>query len=229
MAKNYKLTPKGTAKWPKVTEPDYEYKDEGEYSIKLIWPADSDEAKQMMALVDELMEESAEKAAEEAKKKSKGKRKPKIKVANPPYRPEVRKEEDEDGDEIEVETGNMEFTFKCAASGVSKKTGKAWERKIPLFDSAGTPMPEDTELWGGSQVRVSFDPYLWYTKALGAGVKLTLGAVQVIELSSGAARTASDFGFGQEEGGYTVGSMTEGSEDEGYDDDAEGVEGEEDF
>lgn len=229
MAKNYKLSPKGTAKWPHLTEPDYTYKDEGEFNVKLVFDPESDECKELVAAVDELMEEAKAQAKESEIKKSKGKKKnPKIKMANPPYRNEVRKEEDEDGDEIEVETGMIEFNFKATASGVSKKTGKAWERKIALFDAMGTPLPEDTEVWGGSLIRISYDPYLWYTKALGAGVKLTIGAVQVIELRKGAARSADDFGFGQEEGGFTVDTLPDDNADDlGADGDDDGDE--EDF
>jgi hypothetical protein len=46
-------TPKGRALWPRLNEPDTKFKEEGEYSVKLILPADK--AEPLMQLIDAAM------------------------------------------------------------------------------------------------------------------------------------------------------------------------------
>ncbi len=91
------------------------------------------------------------------------------------------------------------MSFKSTASGTNKKTGKAWKRTIPLFDAKGAPMRKD--VYGGSTLIVAFSASPWVNPKCEYGVKLQLEAVQVIDLvSTGGQRSASGFGFGEEEG-----------------------------
>ena len=45
--------------------------------------------------------------------------------------------------------------------------------------------PDEVTIWGGSTLRVSYQPTLWFTPMLGAGVSLRLKSVQVKNLVEG--------------------------------------------
>lgn len=216
MAQNKKkpsVTPAGRAIFPRLNEPDTKFNEDGVYTVTLA--LEGEEAQAMI----EVIEEAKKEAMAMAKKQIKGKKKPK--EADLPYFEVL--------DENEEETGEIGFKFKMKASGVSKKTGKRWERRPALFDAKTKRINADTtQIWGGSIIKVSYtaDPY--YVPALGAGVSLRLEGVQVIELVTAGGKSASDLGFGEEDG-YEGAEETGGFEEEdGYESD-EAQEGEEDF
>lgn len=207
------ITPVGRAIYPKLNEPDTKFKEEGEYTVNLA--LSGDDAQSMI----EVIEEAKKEALAMAKKKIKGKKKPK--EADLPYFEVL--------DEDENETGEIAFKFKMKASGVSKKTGKRWERRPPIFDAKTNKIdPEKTMIWGGTMMKVSYTVSPYYVPALGAGVSLRLEGVQVIELVSGGGASASDLGFGEEDGYETEASASGFDEEDGYDNE-EAQEGEEDF
>lgn len=71
------------------------------------------------------------------------------------------------------------------------------------------------DIWGGTEGKVSFEvaPYFIPGTAL-AGIKLRLNAVQVIELRSGGNKSAGEYGFGEEEGGFDAESVAEQEQEE---------------
>lgn len=181
------VTPAGAAVYPHINRPDTKFKAEGEFHTKLRIPADK--AKDLVRLIDARMEE-AKKLPELVKARKNNPKKPI--PENTPYSMVVDEETGE-------ETGDVEFTFKSKASGVSKKTGKEWSRKVKLFDAKKKPVTED--VWGGSTIKVAFVPSVYFINAkVGYGVKLNLEAVQVIDLVTGSGGTADQYGFGEEEG-----------------------------
>lgn len=122
-------TPIGIAIYPKLTEPDYKWKPEGEYG-----PSKSDCRKKtlpliatMEKLVDEVYAKAEAKACKNKLEKSKLKR-----VEDLPCKEEL----DDDANP----TGYYLLNAKMKASGVSKKTGKTWKRTPALFDSVGRPI-----------------------------------------------------------------------------------------
>jgi hypothetical protein len=127
-------------------------------------------------------------AAEEAKKKGKKFNEEKFRENLKLVQLPIKHEEDEDGDE----TGRIIVgPFKMRAKGTTKD-GREWARQCPVFDGAGKPIDtENVPIWGGSIVDVCFYIDEFYTAGLGAGVSLKLEAVQVLELRSGKAKTAS--------------------------------------
>ena len=112
------------------------------------------------------------------------------KTASPPY----KKDE---------ETGNIQFNFKCKASGVSK-TGQNWEQKPKVFDSKGTPIAKDILVWGGTTMKVAYEIIPYSNNMLGSGVSLRLKAVQVHDLVSGGGASADSYGFKEEADGYVA-------------------------
>src|SRR5687768_2047504 len=124
-------------------------------------------------------------------------------------------------------TGDIEFNIKMKAR-YTKKDGLVVKFSPMMFDASTppTPFPQSTQIWLRSIIKVAgeFNPF---ATAIGVGMSLRLSAVQVIKLVSGGGSSASDYGFGGEEGGYEAeenefsggddaGSTEESSEDEDF-------------
>ena len=172
MQKAQKYTsPFGKAVYPHLSKADVRFKAEGEFKVDL--EVEGTEAEEMKAMLNNLAEQSVKQAQEKTGKKN-------IKKANLPFK-------DEDGKTI--------FKFKMKASGTNSKTGDTFKQRPALFDNELKPInPEDTQIWGGSVLRVSYQPALWFTPMLGAGVSLRLKSVQVKNLVEGASQSdASGF------------------------------------
>lgn len=179
------LKARGTAKFPWLNRPDTKFNLEGDFKVDVVLTPD-----EAQPLIDRLEAMQAE-ALKEAQAKKKGKR---VKQADLPIQPEL----DEDGEE----TGNFVLRTKMKASGVSKKTGKPWSRKLPLFDAQGTPT--NVRVGGGSEIIVAFEPSAYDSSSVGVGVTLRMEAVQVITLREGGGASSSSFGFGSVEGGFVA-------------------------
>lgn len=195
--KEFLISPAGRALFPKLKEPDTKFKKEGEYVVKLILTAAEAEPllENCQRIQQEAFDEEFEKQRADKPKMSPAKIKEKIPFADLPVKPYEDPETGED-------TGDYQVTFKMAASGISKKTGKPWTRRPALFDAKSKPIdPNKVDIWSGSVLKVSYtaDPFC---TAIGAGVSLRMEAVQIIELRSGGQRDAAGYGFGAEEGGY---------------------------
>lgn len=202
------ITPKGTAIYPKLDKPDTKFDADGVYEVKLKFdPAATDGVigktsatwaeivEKAEAVRDEFLASTKkELAAGDGKQKLKAKNITALDFGN-------EQDVDDDGNE----TGLIVIKAKMKASGTSKKDGKPWTRKPTLFDAKGKPLPANAPpIWGGSQLKVAAEAAPYYNaKDNVVGVTLRLNAVQVIELVSGQGRTASAFGFGEEDG-YTA-------------------------
>jgi hypothetical protein len=199
MAKSERFTsPAGIAKFPRLNEPDTKFKAEGEYKVTLVLT--EEEANSILEKAKAPFEAFK---AEEAKKLKKGQ---KLKEADLPVKDHYEGEE--------LVEGMKEVTFKTKASGVSKKTGKAWEMKPALFDAKGKPLVPRPNVGGGSKLKVSYSIGCYNTPAAGCGVSLRLEAVQVLDLKEFGGGDAKSYGFGEEEG--YEGSAP--SENEGFND-----------
>lgn len=187
----------GVAVWPHLTRPDTKWKEEGEYHTKLRIDADAAEP-----LIEQFtaMQEAEMRLAQ---KKAKGK---KAKAADLPVQPEY----DDDGEE----TGYYTVKASTKASGTSKKTGKTWMRKLPLFDGRGKPLPSKVSLYSGSELILAVEARAWTNPKAEVGVKLYLEAVQVIKLVNGSGVSAGKFGFGAVEGAEDLSDYATVSEHE---------------
>lgn len=197
-------SPKGIFIYPKLNKPDTKFKAEGEYSVKLKVSGDEAQpfiedyekrfAAQWEAAKAELEEKlkEAKTGAEKAKlKKALGE----LKESGKPYAPAY----DDEGNE--TEDFIIKFTMK--ASYTDKKTKQVKHLKPAVFDAAGKLLKNPPEIWGGTigYVAGEFNP--WLNAKNEVGVSLRLGAVQIIELSSGGGgRSAEGYGFGSHEGGF---------------------------
>lgn len=200
-------SPRGVAKWVTLNTPDTKWKEEGEYRVVLLLKGKA--ATDLQAKIDDAIKM----AVVEAKaNKENAKHLKTIKAsADKPYKPDTNK----DGEE----TGFTAFNFKAKASG-KKKDGTIWHFRPAVFDSKAQPIDLKTvNIWGGSEVMVSFELSLYgvknYSPKVGAGVSLKMNAVQILTLKTGSGKDASAFGFEAQpdEDGAEGGEETEGSEE----------------
>jgi len=179
------VSPEGISQYAWLTQPDTKFDTDGHYKVNLIVPFDK--AQPLIKQINAEMEASLK----IAKEKNKGKT---IKLANPPYEEEM--------DEKNVPTGNIIFKFKRKAQIIAKD-GKVIPFKVAIFDSSGKPLI-DTNVWSGSEMKVSAELVHWFTAMAGAGVSLRLRAVQITKLVEGGSGNAEGYGFNNVEGGYTA-------------------------
>lgn len=218
-------SPLGTAKWPKLTEPDYGTRDypkpEGEYSVKLVF----NESDPKFVAFRQKMEAYMEPVEAMADAKFAELKKPQRDKLGSPTRNDIFTTIYDENDEP---TGEVEMKLTMKASGVVKKgprEGKKWTRKPQLFDALGRPIKGKIDIWGGSELIIafSFTENGYFIPATGAyGIKLQLEAAQVVTLRQGGERSAGDYGFGAQEGGFDASqyAANEGEDEgEGEDDD----------
>lgn len=101
----------------------------------------------------------------------------------------------------ETEDGDTYFKFKTKST-YKTKSGEVKDRVVPIFDSAGKPLPKELDIGHGSIVKVAYSVHPFYKTRKIKGLTLYLNAVQVIELVKRGERDAGSYGFGAEEGGY---------------------------
>jgi len=183
---------RGTLIYPKLIVADTKFKKEGEYIAKVRVADSATGIEDLIREIDEAAAASLEAAREKAKTPAERKK------WETKYLPYTRLEDDEGNP-----TGEVEFKATMKASGTTKE-GKPWKMQPKLFDAKGKPIVgkarEALFVGNGSVAIVCFTlvPYAPTTQ-VGASVKLSLEAVQLIDVKSGGAR-ASDYGFGEEDG-----------------------------
>lgn len=218
MAKT-KTSPKGIALYPRLNKPDTEYVADGVYHVKLKMDTDLPEVAAFIKQIDEWHEESKknaiDKLVEDGKFKTAAVAKKKVKDGDRPY----VYIEDEDGND----TSFVRVNFKMKAKVTSKKNGNTYTLKPRFFDAHKTELDNVPSIYSNSELRIAFTPVLWFTPKLGASVKLQMEAVQIIKLVSGSGGgNADDYGFGEEEEGFTAEETpfddADSSEAEGGDD-----------
>lgn len=186
-------TPKGTALWVSLNQPDVRYKAEGVYEVKLAFDGDDEAVQKLTERLEKLRDEKLKEIADELKADGKAGLVSKLKVL-----PVLEVEEDTN---TGTETGRLVKKFKMNASGVSKKTGKKWTRKPDVFNAKGVKLNTVPSVGSGSVLKVSFEPYAYYSpKDKEIGISARLQAVQIIDLVSFGQRDASGYGFGEEDG-----------------------------
>lgn len=180
MATKTIVTPKGTARWPKLTTPDTKFNADGVYTVGLI--LEGADADGLIKTITAVRDEGYKEMCIKEKKKS-------LKMFDLPFKAET----DSEGNE----TGRTVFTFKLKAKGKTKDGG-TYDRKVAVFDSKGKPTT--AEVWGGSDIKVAFEPRVWFAAVHGVGLSLQLKAVQVINLVTKGQGDSKSYGFSEEDG-----------------------------
>lgn len=184
-------SPKGTAKFPRLSEPDTKFKKDGEYSTKLLLPADAADTKEFLAQLDALSKAAFDEQAAELKPA-----KAKTLQLYVPYK-------DEEHHETGEPTGNIEVMFKTGAKYKDRKTGELKDKKLNLFDSKGKLIESKINVGNGSIIRINFTPFSFYAASgNSAGASLRINAVQILQLKTWGGASAAEYGFGEEPDGY---------------------------
>ncbi len=170
------VSPLGIAVYPYLHKPDVKFNPDGDFKTTL--RIKKDDAKDIIKLIDESITASVNQTKKNGSKS--------IKTANPPYKT------DENGDYL--------VNFKLRAKVTNNKTGNSWTQRPALFDATGQPIAKDTIVWGGSEMKVSYEVVPYHTTLVGAGVSLRLKAAQILKLVSGEGAAASSYGFVKEQG-----------------------------
>lgn len=207
------MSPKGVFKYPALSKPDFgneEFpKPDGEFKTAIICPLDAD----TQALIDKLTpawNDAIAKGHEAFAKLPLASRKKLGSLKEQPFY------EEEYDPETEEPTGNVIFKVKTKYKITDKKTGDVRFNKVDLFDAKGKPLAKGTLIYGGTVGRVAFQTSDYFVSGQGmAGISLRLSAAQVIDLVGPGNRSASSYGFGEEEGYETSeDDVPEGSEPE---------------
>lgn len=158
---NIKTTPIGVTEYPWLTQPDTAFNPEGVYHTKLIVPGDK--AEEHIKVINDVI---AKQIAEQHKKAPDN-----IKAIKRAPLPYVRQED-----------GTVKFTFKMKASGINSKTKQPFTQKPNIVDGQLQPLDPDKNIFGGSKVKIVYEPVGYNVSSTGVGCTLRLKTVQVAKL-----------------------------------------------
>ncbi|MGE0175222.1 MAG: hypothetical protein AB7T49_20725 [Oligoflexales bacterium] len=178
-------TPVGVAQYPFLLRPHTRFDPDGEYRVTLILP--KAEAQALIDTIDSALSASLEKAVAENPAKA-----DKVHPAQPPYSILTN--------EAGEETGNVRFNFKAKAKIKPRNGAEPFRIKLAIFDARGQAVSPDVRIGTGTRMKICAEVVPYFTDLVGAGVKLRLKAVQIVDLVEYNGPTASQFGFGLEEG-----------------------------
>lgn len=172
-------TPKGSAHYLKVIKPTTQFDAVGVYEGHLI--LHGEDADNFKSIVDAEMVQAIKDHTKDGKKPKK---------ADPPYKPFIDKDGQEDG---------VAFKFKMKSKYETRK-GDVVKQKPVITDAKGTPITDpEFAIGNGSVVRIAFRVRSWSVASVGCGITMAPIAVQVIKLVPYSA-SSDGFDFEEEEG-----------------------------
>ena len=174
-------TPAGTAKYPRLNEPDTRFDEKGVYRVSLI--LEGEDAQQLADTLQNYYETVVSEFTTGKKK---------LREAPLPWESEVDEESGE-------ETGRWIFKCKQKAIKVNPTTGNEEALFVQLVGPDAKPT--DVQVGGGSVIKCHVMVTGWHVPALGVGISLRLLAVQVLEAKSYSG-DAKSFGFRDETATY---------------------------
>tara|TARA_Y100001938_G_C8090094_1_gene434502 strand:- start:2146 stop:2757 length:612 start_codon:yes stop_codon:yes gene_type:complete len=194
--KSLKLTtPKGTAIYPWLNEPNRKFDPAGVYAVNLRMTAD--EAETFINKITEVRDEHHQSQTKELKKKLKKADLPVIEVV------------DDQGNE----TGEIEL--KCKLKASYEYDGKTITQRPVMIDAKQQKVSDDVRVGSGTTMKVGVEVRPWYVPSQGVGVSLRLKVVQIIDLVEFGGG-AGGFDFDDEEGFETISAnLSDANEDDG--------------
>lgn len=190
------ITPAGTVAWASIDEPDFEYKDSGEFHVRVRFDGDTD----LSAIQDaaqEILDEAYAQKAEELAKEKKGALLKKLHKVEDIIKPELDRESGEPTGFYTIRAG-MRHRIEVTKG---KYAGKTFEKYPDVFDARGVKLKKRPRIGSGSTVKVSVRIMEYFISKDGEmGIRFELEAVQIIKLVQGGSRDAASYGFAQEAG-----------------------------
>lgn len=179
-------SPKGVAKYCHLAIPQTKYKPEGVFSVQMVYHPDDVAYQTFHAHVMTEMNKAFAVA----------------KAENPDAINKSNlftRDTNKDAEGNKIPTGNILVKFAHAAKG-TRKDKSVWEFKPFVYDSAGNHAPKGIVVFGGSVLKVSYSIKHTLMPTGDFYTSLQLQAAQIITLVDAMVRSASEFGFGKEEG-----------------------------
>jgi hypothetical protein len=171
-------TPRGTAVYPKLIEPDTKFNAAGVYSVRMKFHPEAE-----AALVQKHDKHYEQAYGQNCKKLFTTQ----LKKAEQPWTPDRN-------------DNSLVFNFKMTASGVDE-AGKPWARRPQIFDARGHEVTDTRNLriGSGTEMLVMYRVMPFFTALVGSGISLRLVGVRIFKLLDWK-RDAGFFGFREEEG-----------------------------
>lgn len=164
-----------------LNEPSYKFDPDGKFSTKLRLTHEN--AQIEIDRIEKAFNEKYAEIEEELNKNVKGSQPRKIpKVADKPYEVVY----DEEGND----TGFTKFNFGQKHK-VRTKAGKVLKFTPKIYNAKGVQV--HPAVYNGSEIKVAYTIYPWYTAALGVGVSLRLVGTKVYNLVTGSGGDVSEF------------------------------------
>jgi hypothetical protein len=218
------ITDIGTVAWASIDEADYEYKEEGEFHIRVRFDADAD-LSAMRGEAEAILDEAYKAMEADLKREKKG-----------ALLKKLHRKDDVIPMEVDSKTGD-ETGYLIIRAGmkhkVTPKSGKYAGKELiftpDVFDARGKKLNRRPKIGSGSKVKIAVRPMEYFIAKDGEmGISWKLEAVQIIKLIQGGSRDAASYGFGQEDGD-AIDDAPFGDEGEGYTADDNDADGNSDF
>lgn len=116
----------------------------------------------------------------------------------------------------EDDNGNATIKFVTTAH-IKTKTGKEYDKVVPVFDGAGRPVSRKIKgsIGNGSVVAVAYQFFPYYNTSKNFGVSFRLDAVQLLKyVPYGDGASAESFGFTQEKNAFDASSVIDADAEE---------------
>jgi len=179
--------------WPHLNEPDYNFKENGEYNVTLLISKTWKEGMKYVDEINDLTNEWQARCTADAGGE-----------LNTFHGPVKTHKDDE---------SMWAIKMSMNAKGTEKATGRDWEQRPTLIDvttqaKKRSPRPFEDAIGRGSHLQIASQPYMWFSKLKGkmAGVKLQPRKVLVYRCvppeSEGSALEIA--GFTAEETSYVI-------------------------
>jgi hypothetical protein len=217
------ITPKATVAWAQIDEPDYEYKDEGEFHIRVRFDPDDAEWNPIREAAEALLDEAFKAKRAELQKEKKGALLKKLHKKEEVFTEELDRESGDPTGKLLIRAGKK---FRVEVKN-GPNAGKVYEFTPDVFDARGKKLKKRPRVGSGSEVKLSIRVKEYFLAKDGEmGISYELEAVQIIKLVQGGSRDAASYGFAQEDGDALEDEDTGGFGDEGEgftsDDDEDG-------
>lgn len=191
------ITPAGTVAWASIDEADYEYKEGGEFHIRVRFDPDDPALNELRNEAEAILDEAYAAMEADLRREKKG-----------ALLKKLNRKDDVIPEEMDRETGDPTGKLVLRAGmkhKVTPKTGKNAGKTFTfypdVFDATGKKLNKRPKIGSGSVVKIAIRPMEYFLPSTGEmGISYSLEAVQVIKLVQGGSRDAASYGFGQEDG-----------------------------
>lgn len=208
-----KITPTATVVWASIDEPDYKYKEDGEFHIKVRFDPSDSAWDDIRETAEGLLDEAFKAKQDELRAEKKGALLRKLHKKDEIFAEELTRDEEAEPTGMVLLRAGMRYKV-TPKNGPN--AGKTFEFTPDLFDARGKRIKKAPRIGGGSEVKLSIRIMEYFIAKDGEmGISFGLEAVQIIDLVTGGKRDADSYGFAAEDGFTASDDDDSGFEDTG--------------